>query len=56
MVQGRKGMLSEPLFTVPFLRDPKFVGREDIIQDIEANLRAYPRLVLVGLGGAGYSV
>jgi len=45
-------------FIIPFPRDSMFVGREDIIADInrryeQAALQSHTRLALVGLGGVG---
>jgi hypothetical protein len=44
----------EPIFSVPFKRDKQFVGREDIIGQIEEGLRTEHRVSLYGLGGIGY--
>jgi hypothetical protein len=51
-------LVSKPSFIVPFLRDSKFVGREDILADInrrhkQANSQGHTSLALVGLGGVG---
>jgi hypothetical protein len=48
----------EPLLIVPFQRDSMFVGREDIITEVEKRLkqgasRNHTRVALVGLGGVG---
>ncbi|KAH8660872.1 hypothetical protein BGZ60DRAFT_456220 [Tricladium varicosporioides] len=42
-------------FTVPFVRDLKFVGREDIIQEITNRLEMKRRVALCGIGGIGKS-
>jgi len=44
---------------VPFQRDLAFIGREDILAKIDANIRqtallAHSRVAIVGLGGVGY--
>lgn len=41
-------------FTVPFERDPKFIGREEIIADIGRQLEVQRRVVLAGIGGVGW--
>jgi hypothetical protein len=48
------GVENQPKFTVPFIRDPKFVGREDIMQDITDRLEMQCRIALCGIGGIGY--
>lgn len=40
-------------FTVPFNRDPKFVGRTDIIQEITTRFETQSRVALCGIGGIG---
>jgi hypothetical protein len=44
---------NQPKFTVPFVRDPKFVGREDIMQEITNRLEKQHRIALCGIGGIG---
>ncbi|KAH9203853.1 hypothetical protein DL95DRAFT_136592 [Leptodontidium sp. 2 PMI_412] len=47
-----------PESTVPFARDPNFVGRQDVFTDLELRLcqtNSHSRAVLVGLGGVGKS-
>jgi hypothetical protein len=49
-------LVRKPLFVVPFLRDDLFVGREDILVDIDVInkltlLHRHSRAALVGLGG-----
>jgi hypothetical protein len=42
-------------FMVQFEQDPYFVGREDIIKEIDERLKLRPhRVVLAGIGGVGY--
>jgi hypothetical protein len=57
-------MRTKPLFTVPFERDPNFVGRSDILEQIhqklilsliEEQLQSQHRISLHGLGGIGYA-
>ena len=49
----------EPIFLVPYLQNPDFVGRDDILQDIASRMTFRPeiqaRLALWGLGGVGKS-
>jgi hypothetical protein len=43
-----------PLFTVKFDRDPSFIGREDIIREIDERFQARQRRVAIaGIGGVG---
>ncbi|KAJ5496994.1 hypothetical protein N7463_008981 [Penicillium fimorum] len=45
-----------PLSTVPFMRDPDFVRRDTLINQIhEKNSVAGSRIALIGLGGVGKS-
>ena len=41
------------LFTVPFERDAKFIGREDIITEIDRKFEVRRRTALAGIGGVG---
>jgi len=43
-------------FMVPFPRDRKFVGREDILCQIEERLQTQRRVSLAGIGGVGYDL
>jgi hypothetical protein len=46
-----------PSSTVPFPKDPKFVKRDVIINDVDSILRVperHNRAALYGLGGIGY--
>ena len=43
-----------PAFMVPFSRDDKFVGREDVLRRIEEGLKGGHRVSLAGIGGIGY--
>jgi hypothetical protein len=40
--------------TVPVDKDPKFIGREDIIQEIDQRFKANRRVAISGIGGVGY--
>jgi hypothetical protein len=40
-------------FTVPFERDSKFIGREDIIIEINRQFEVQRRVALAGIGGVG---
>ncbi|KAI9860949.1 MAG: hypothetical protein M1813_005628 [Trichoglossum hirsutum] len=42
-------------FTVPFEQDPKFIGREDIITEIDRKFKVQRRVTLAGIGGVGKS-
>jgi hypothetical protein len=48
------GVDNQPKFTVPFVRDPKFVSRGDIMQEITNRLWMQRRVALCGIGGIGY--
>ena len=37
-----------------FARNPNFVGRDDVLIDVESKLRFQPRVAIVGHGGVGY--
>jgi nucleoside phosphorylase len=43
-----------PIFLLPFERDNQFVGREDILSQVEKQLQNQRRVSLHGLGGIGY--
>jgi hypothetical protein len=43
----------KPIFTVPFGKDGHFVGREDIITEIEDRFKCKSRVSISGLGGVG---
>ncbi|KAI9778144.1 MAG: hypothetical protein M1839_008353 [Geoglossum umbratile] len=47
--------LIKPVFSVPFGRDKQFVGREDILSQVEEQLQIRHRVSLHGLGGIGKS-
>ncbi len=49
----KSGVENQPKFTVPFVRDPKFVGREDIMQEITNRLEMQRHVALCGIGGIG---
>ena len=47
----------KPFSTVPFRRDPDFVGRGDILAQIQERCsQPAGRAALVGLGGVGYVI
>lgn len=54
-----KASPSETYWVMPFLQNPKFVGRSSVIQELEAKLgqdvKGGRRLALAGLGGVGKS-
>jgi hypothetical protein len=46
----------KPLSTVPFRRDPDYVQRGRLFEDISSKLsRPAARVALVGLGGVGWA-
>ncbi|KAI9774253.1 MAG: hypothetical protein M1840_004147, partial [Geoglossum simile] len=45
----------KPIFSMPFERDRQFVGREDILSQVEEQLQIGHRVSLHGLGGIGKS-
>ena len=45
---------TDSVFTVPFARDREFVGREDILGQIEVRLQQGRRVSLSCIGGIGY--
>ena len=48
--------MSQPLATIPFRRDPDFVNRGDILDQIDQRCsEPAGRVALVGLGGVGYA-
>jgi hypothetical protein len=54
LVSSRTGL--EAFSTVPFARDTMFVGRVDVMADLEALFLAplpHQRAALIGLGGMG---
>jgi hypothetical protein len=40
--------------TVPINQDPKFIGREGVIKEIDQQLKANRRVAISGIGGVGY--
>jgi hypothetical protein len=42
------------LFTVPFDKDAKFIGREDILIEIDKKFKVQRRVALAGIGGVGW--
>ena len=46
----------KPFFLVPFVQDSQFVGREDIISNINEKFKTEQRVALTGIGGVGYTV
>lgn len=45
---------SQAKFLVPFDRDPYFVGREEIIAQVDNRLHIRSRVSLAGIGGVGF--
>src|SRR3984957_14151021 len=46
---------NKPLFAVPFAQDPRFIGRQGLIDDIDEHFKIHRRVALAGLGGVGYA-
>lgn len=44
---------SQVSFMISFDRDPQFIGRDDIIRDIDQRLETKRRVALAGIGGVG---
>ena len=44
---------SQPVFMVPFQRDPKFLGRQTEIQEVDLRFRSQRQVAIAGLGGVG---
>ena len=42
-------------FAVPFERDSKFIGREDVITEIDKRFEVQRRVALAGIGGVGWA-
>jgi len=47
---------SDFVFTVPFNRDPKFIGRVDTLNKIKDQLKVQRRVALAGIGGVGLAI
>jgi hypothetical protein len=45
-----------PVFMVPFQRDPKFLERQSIMENIKSKFKTSRRVALAGLGGVGYVI
>ena len=53
-VQGHETLQSnKPFFMVPFEKDLRFIGRVDVIADIEQALERQSRIAITGIGGVG---
>jgi hypothetical protein len=53
---AQRRIIIKPLSTVPFPKDPDFVGRDSIIAELDAKFSTpatHTRIALVGLGGLG---
>ena len=44
---------NKPIFIVPFEKDLKFIGRVDVIANIEQALKRQSRIAIAGIGGVG---
>ena len=45
--------LLSPIFMMPYPRDGKFLGRQEVINDIELRFQSQRHVALAGLGGVG---
>ena len=45
---------TQPFRSLPFPRDPDFVGREDVLDNIKRTLESTASVALTGEGGVGY--
>lgn len=52
-ISNRISLSQRACFTVPFERDSKFIGREDIITEIDRKFEVQRRVALAGIGGVG---
>ena len=44
------------IFLVPFGQDNQFIGRENIISEIDERLETEQRIALIGIGGIGHTL
>jgi hypothetical protein len=44
----------KPISSIPYPPDPHFVGRAEILLEIEESLRSHGSIALSGTGGVGY--
>lgn len=44
---------TQPVFVVPFSKDPCFLGRENIIELLDTKFKSERRVALTGIGGVG---
>jgi hypothetical protein len=47
---------AQAMFSVPYPRDKKFVGRQSVIDEVEDRLRTEYCVSLHGVGGIGYGL
>ncbi|CZR66344.1 uncharacterized protein PAC_16245 [Phialocephala subalpina] len=52
---AQESISTKVCFTVPFDKDPKFLGREDVITEIDEQFKVQRRVALAGIGGVGKS-
>ena len=44
---------AQPVFIVPFGRDPRYIDRADITSELNKRLQSHRRAALAGIGGVG---
>jgi len=47
------GAENQSKFIIPFDRDSKFIGRENVIQEVTIRFKTQRRVALCGIGGIG---
>ena len=52
-IVGAKNTRVSPVFMVPTMRDPNFVDRPGLFEELESNMTNHGRAALAGIGGAG---
>jgi hypothetical protein len=55
VIPGPLALQAGACFMVPFALNPKFVGRETVLEMIDQKLEAKQPAVLAGMGGVGYA-
>ena len=52
-IHNNRGFGNDNAFTVPYPQNPLFVGRNEVLESLHAQLAAYRRVVVTGTGGLG---
>lgn len=53
-VTSSRGPEPEPACRIKYTRDPSFIGREDVLELVEDDLREFGSVALTGPGGIGW--